>query len=156
MPTQREPFVRGWRAVAVNVLSGSVIATALSSALVGTATTQVVQQAPPAAGVRVQVGAVPVSVGWPRGADTAFLELDLSAADSRTAVLEGDRRVAAVESCSAPWTSAGTCPGTRLLVSAGGGLARVVLQSARAHLKVSAVPGGAAAGALVVRSAAGA
>jgi hypothetical protein len=99
----------------------------------------VVPHPPAAAGVRVQLGASPVSVVWPGSAPAAFLEITPSSAADGVVVVEG-LHGATVEACSTPWTRLGACRGTlrRLPLLHGGAVARMDLGGAPGHLKVSA------------------
>jgi hypothetical protein len=142
----------------VNLLSGSLVVMALSSALVGARGAEVVRPVTAAAGVRVQLGESPVAVGWPRSDPTAYVDVDLTAVGGGSAVMEGLQRVSAVEACSAPWTRAGACPGRqlRLEVARDGRLSGALLDAPLAHLKVTAGSGGPHADVLVLRAAASA
>ena len=146
------PFMTGWRVAAANVLSGSVVVIALSSAIASASGAAVAAADPGAPRLRVQLGLSPVAVAWPAPDRSTFLEVEATGTAEGYAVLEGLPRDGSLELCSLPWTAGGRCTGARAHVGHDGrdGAARVALEAGRGHLKVTT--SGVGGGRLVLRT----
>jgi hypothetical protein len=122
---RRRPFLVGWRVLALNVLSASTVVTALSAALTGSLTTEVVRTAPAAASAAalapppaaaptvVVLGGAPLRLPWPAAGGAAYVDLvsgsGATAAVAVAVAAAGVPHSVGVYACTAAWTADGAC-----------------------------------------------